>query len=84
MFYHGDVNAKSFAINLICSLCPLKSLSGGFYDKGQLSESPFLLHPKDNHTAAFYQVFDPSQKISSVNENVFATSDDWIKFIVCY
>ncbi|XP_073396343.1 DNA polymerase delta catalytic subunit isoform X5 [Physcomitrium patens] len=30
-------------------------LLGGTTLNGQLSESPFLLHPKDNHTAAFYQ-----------------------------
>lgn len=30
-------------------------LLGGTTLNGQLSESPFLLHPKENHTAGFYQ-----------------------------
>lgn len=34
------------------------SVSVSFFGTGQLSESPFLMHPKDNHTAGFYQVFD--------------------------
>ncbi len=35
-----------------------KSVAVGFFDTGQLSESPFLIHPKDSHTAGFYQVPD--------------------------